>query len=131
MNRRTQKLILVVVTLALVFSPVQGAFALAPVSVAEVPDHCANMQDSGHAMDHMAGMQDTTAVDSDRGCDRGCDGSCCDGACNTCAHGSIALPGAVAAASAMHANQLQTKFLCNITGRTVHPPFRPPIALHS
>jgi hypothetical protein len=118
MSSRIRKLVLIVVTLALVIAPLRGALALPVMVLAGEPGHCQQMQD--------------VAVDNqDHKCDQGCDGDCCDGACNACTHGSIALSGSTTVTLDNHESHLNSRVSYGVSGRTVHPPFRPPIALQS
>ena len=128
MKNRMHKFLLVIVALALAFSPLRGALALPVITTADGADHCAQMQNDMHSPDHMAVMQDSTADNSVHDCDQGCGGACCDGACNTCAHGLIALSTTIEAMSGIHDVPLNIAVSHRISGRTVHPPFRPPIS---
>ena len=127
-NNRMHKFLLVIVTLALVISPLRGALALPVISPADGADHCAQMQDGMHSM---AGMQDPAADNPGHACDQGCGGDCCDGACNACVHGPIAVSSNVPVTSAAHKDLLVVNISRGFSGRTVHPPFRPPIFLLS
>lgn len=122
------KLLLVIVTLALVISPLRGALALPVITPADGADHCTRMQDGMHSM---AGMQDSTADNPDHACDQGCGGDCCDGKCSACVHGSIAISSNLVIFSDALDNLLIIKTSCGFSGRAVHPPFRPPIFLLS
>jgi len=117
-----RKLVLLLVTLALAIAPLRAALALPVMVVADEPDHCEQMQE---------GMQDVAVDNQDHSCDQGCGGDCCDGACNTCAHGSIALSGPITITSDNHESHLNSRVAYGVSGRTVHPPFRPPISLQS
>jgi uncharacterized protein involved in copper resistance len=139
MNRRIHRFLLILVALALVASPLRGVFALPLMVAADDATHCAQMQDGMQSPDHMDGMQYSVAGNSDpdhsdpgnldHGCDQGCGGNCCDEACNACAQGSIALSGPIAVTSDTHNSSLNIAVSYSVSGRTVHPPFRPPIAL--
>ena len=131
MKKQMHKLLLVIVALALALSPLRGALALPVSAAADDMVHCAQMKNGMHSPDHMADMQDSTADNSVHECDQGCDGDCCDGACNTCAHGAIALSSPITVSSQNPNNSLTTVLSYGVSGRTVHPPFRPPISLQS
>jgi len=122
MSSRNRKLVLILVTLALVITPLRGVLALPVMTVADEPTHCQQMQD---------GTQDVAVDNLDHKCDQGCGGDCCDGACNACAHGSIALSGPITITSDNHESHLNSRVAYGVSGRTVHPPFRPPISLQS
>jgi hypothetical protein len=128
MSRLTYRILLVIVAAALALSPLRGVLAL-PVSAANDTSHCVQMQNGMHSPDQLAGMQDTTADNSDHDCEQGCGGDCCDGACNACAHGSAALSSVIAVTSDIHNSTLNLTVSYGVPGRTVHPPFRPPIFL--
>ena len=141
MNRRIHRILLVIVALALAVSPLRGALAVPLMAAADDATHCVQMQDDMQSPDHMDGMQATNAGNSDpdtldpgnsdSGCDQGCGGNCCDGACNACAHGALALLNTVTVSIDTHANLLNITLPHTFSGRTVHPPFRPPISLLS
>ena len=131
MNRWTHKFLLITVVLALAVSPMRGAFALPVMAPADDTTHCDQMQTAMQSPDHMAGIQDSAADDFGHKCDQGCGGDCCDGACNACAHGSIALSTTISVTSDNHYTPLNILVLYGVFGRTVHPPFRPPISLPS
>ena len=122
---------LIFVAFALAVSPLRGALALPVMAPADDTTHCDQMQTVMQSPDHMAGMQDSATDDSDHDCDQDCGGNCCDGACNTCAHGSIALSNPGAAFSDTPNNSLTIAVSYGVSGRTDHPPFRPPISLPS
>lgn len=125
------KLLLAIVTLALVISPLRGALAMPVMTAADGADHCAQMQDGTHSMAHIAGMQDSSTDYPDHACDQGCGGDCCEDACNACAHASIALSTTISVISHNHYTPLNITVSYGVAGRTVHPPYRPPISLLS
>lgn len=129
MSNRIRKLLLVIVTIALVVSPLRGALALPITAAADGTDHCVQMQNAMHSHVYMDEMQNSTADDSDHDNDQCCSDNCCDGSCNTCAQGSIALSSHIVTASDIHDNLLNKTISCSVPGSTVHPPFRPPISL--
>ena len=131
MSKLTYKILLLIIASAVALSPLRGAFALPVIAAADDTSHCNQMQNGTHSRDQLAGIQDSTTDDSDHGCDQGCGGDCCDEACNNCAHGSIALSSVIAVASDIHDNPLNLTVSYAVSGRTVHPPFRPPISLPS
>ena len=129
MNKLIYRLLLVVVASALALAPLRGALALPVIAAAADTSHCAQMQAGMHSPDQLAEIQDLTADDAAHGCDQGCGGNCCDGACNTCVHGSVALSSVIAVTADMHEDALDLTVSPGFSGRTVHPPFRPPISL--
>ena len=131
MNKRIYKILLVIITSALALAPLRGVLALPVIAAADDTSHCVQIQNGMHSPDQLAEIQDSAADDSGHGCDQGCGGDCCDEACNNCAHGSIALSSVIAVASDIHDNPLNLTVSYDVSGRTVHPPFRPPISLSS
>ena len=129
MNKRIYKILLVIITSALALAPLRGVLALPVIAAADDTSHCDQMQNGMHSRDQLAGIQDSTTDDSDHGCDQGCGGDCCDGACNACTHGSLALSSVIIVLSDIHNNSLNLTVSFGVSGRTVHPPFRPPIFL--
>ena len=130
MNNRMCRLLLVIMTLALVVSPLRGALAFPILSAVDDADHCAQMQEDEHSMEQMTGMQDSTAGNPDTACELGCGGDCCDGACGTCLHGSMILSDILVGISDARDHSV-IKVSDNFSGRTAHPPFRPHIPLLS
>ena len=125
MNRRYNRLLLAIVAVALVFAPLRVAFAF-PVKAADVTPHCAQMQDNGHAQHAL----DRTPESSKQACEHGCGGDCCDGACSAAA-GSVALTGPPGLMFESHRKSPEATTVYSVTRRSLHPPFRPPIFLHS
>ena len=128
MNNRTYAL-LVIVALALAVAPLRGLLAFPAPSATDETPHCMQMQ--GDSMDHLAGLPDTTPEHPGHGCAPGCGGDCCNGACGACVHVAVALPTVIAAGSHGHNGILHTVDPQRFAGRTVHPPYRPPISLPS
>lgn len=119
MDKRMHRLLLVLVTLALVISPLRGALAFPDLTALNGDDHCAQMPDGKHSM-----------ADKQRdACDQGCGGDCCDGACNSCVHGSIALAGSAFVIPETPDRLLIIRAAPGFSARTHHPPLRPPISL--
>ena len=129
MNKLIYRILLAVVASALVLAPLRGALALPVIAAAADTSHCAQMQAGMPSPAQLAEIQDLTADDAAHGCDQGCGGDCCDGACNACAQGSVALPSVIAVTSDIHDSTLNLTVSYGVPGRTVHPPFRPPISL--
>lgn len=130
MNKKMRKLLLVIITLALVVSPLRGALALPMIAVDDT-DHCAQMQDDAHSLDHTAGIPDSAAGNPDNSCEQGCGGDCCDGACSVCTHGTSVLFSNITGVLEVRNNiQIINEFIV-FSGQLVHPPFRPPISPHS
>ena len=127
MNTRSHRFLLFFVALALAVAPLRGAFASLAMDAGDPESHCARMLDSAQSGDPMAGMHDQATDNSGHG--QGCGGDCCDGTCNACAHGMIALTAPIPVMTGvLHISLLRTVSR-SFTGRTVHPPFRPPISL--
>ena len=122
MRSRTHKFLLIIVALVLAVSPLRGALALQVMTVADEPTHCQQIHD---------GMQYVAVENQDHRCEQDCGGDCCDGACNACTHGSIAVSGPITVTPDNHESHLNSLVSYGVPGRTVHPPFRPPISLHS
>ena len=126
MNRNHRILVLVLITMALVISPLRGVFAM-PVMPAEDNDsHCEQMQDHGSSQSQAAELGPATD-DASHDCAQGCAGDCCDGACNTCVHSAVALPGFTIYNAVVNPGSPNKNISQGFTGQFVHPPFRPPI----
>jgi len=123
------RLLLILVTVALVAAPLRGSFALPVPAAADEAEDCAHLQDGMQGMVHATDRHEAGAGQPDPGCDPGCAGDCCGGKCGTCAHASIALPGATLAIAGRYSRFHSVPVLQHCAGRTVHPPFRPPIIL--
>lgn len=124
-------MILMLVAIALAVLPLRGALALPVKAVAGVTPHCEQIETATHSPDHMSGMQDAAIGGSMHDCDPDCDGKCCKGTCNKCVHGSIAITTSIAVSPDAHHNSVAIAIPGGVPGRTVHPPFRPPIFLPS
>ena len=135
MRNRTQKFLLIFLALALAVAPLRGAFALPASAPADGTSHCEQMQAEMQSSGHMAAMQDAAVSQSkdtrDSACEQGCGGDCCDGACNACAHASMALSSTLTVASDNFYAPLNIIVSYGVSGRSIHPPFRPPISLPS
>jgi hypothetical protein len=129
MSDQKNRLVLLLIALALAVAPLRGTLALPSPASAGDGSHCAGMQqakaqdDAGPAMHH-----ERHTGNPDRPCQAGCNGDCCDSACNNCAPSAptTALSGEPAAAG--HANGLPPGFSFNTryTDRAIIPPLRPP-----
>ncbi len=129
MCKRIEKFLLVLVTVALAAAPLRATLALPLKAVADAPAHCAHMPADMHGVDQARSMHDAAGDPPDHGCGQGCDGRCCDGKCATCAHVAIALPAAISGTPDRYGDSLPVTVSDHYAGRTVHPPFRPPILL--
>jgi len=127
MRKRMQKFLLVLVAVALAAAPLRGAFAMPVPAAPGEADHCARLQAGMTPMDHVASRHETGTGQPDHGCGHGCGGDCCNGKCGTCAHASVALPGATTGAADRYSGFLSVPVVHHFAGRTTHPPFRPPI----
>lgn len=130
---RMKQFLLVLIAVALAAAPLRGSFAMPAPAAADEAGHCAHMQDDMQddmqGMTHAAGMHDSNGDAPAHDCSQGCTGDCCDGACGTCVHASIALPAATFASASRYSIILSVPDAHHFTGRTLHPPFRPPIIL--
>jgi hypothetical protein len=128
MPTKTNKLLLALMILALVITPLRGAWAFATPSAADIAPHCAQMDPPVNAM--QAGMHhpDTT-TGNDHQCDHGCNGDCCDGSCNACAHSVVSLLNTIVVSRHLHDSPLTMPFPVTFPQRTVIPPLRPPASL--
>ena len=128
MSKLTYRILLVIVVSALALAPLRGALALPVVTADADSSHCMQMQHGMHSMDRLAGMPVPVADNSGHDC-QGCGGDCCEGTCNDCAHGSVALSSVIAVTSEFHDTPPGLSVSYGVSGRTIHPPFRPPISL--
>jgi len=122
---RLQKLLLVLITLALASAPLRGAWALPDIPAADSESHCDQMQHAMQDIGSMASMQhnnDAGAPD----CKQDCNGSCCDDTCSTCVHGSNAILSSQTVTPGITDIPKSTLFPVTFTGRTVSPLLRPP-----
>lgn len=128
MSIKTNKLLLIFMILALVITPLRGAWAFATPAAADIAPHCDQMGSPANAM--QAGMHhpDTTSG-SDHQCDHGCDGDCCDGNCSACAHSVVSLSNTITVSRPLHDSPLTVPFPASFPHRTVIPPLRPPASL--
>jgi hypothetical protein len=129
MSKRTHKLLMILLSLALAVSPLRATWALPMTTAVDVDSHCEQMQQDNNAADSIMAMDDGN-TGSGHPCNDNCNGNCCDGACTSCtpaapavSNTAPAIPGAYKA------------FLNNISSnafpeRTVIPPLRPPARLH-
>ena len=129
MSKRTHKLLMVLLSLALTVSPLRGAWALPMTATADSESHCAQMQQDMNHADPVMGMNDRD-TDTGHPCNDDCNGSCCDDACTTCTPATPAL-----SYTALVTPGTYKVLLNNITSdafpeRTVIPPLRPPAPLH-
>jgi hypothetical protein len=122
-----QQLLLLLITLALMVAPMRSSFSLPMAATADSTEHCAHLQDGMQGMHPAAGLHDRAVDAADHGCDRGCAGDCCHGTCGTCMHATVALPAMTVAIGARYSSFLSVPVSHHFAGRTVHPPFRPPI----
>jgi hypothetical protein len=126
MSERTDKFLLVIIVLALALSPLRGAYALAALLCADEVSHCGGMQYTMHSKIHRDGIKDRAVDGAGHCCGQGCDRDCCDGAC---VHPPLALSGATPRDSVATGHGLYIMIAQCCSGRTVSPPFRPPISL--
>jgi hypothetical protein len=129
MTTRLHRFLLLFVVLAVAIAPLRGAIASLSMDADDMQSHCAGMHDSEQASGHMAGMHEPAADKSGHNHQQGCGGDCCDVTCNACAHGLIAMAEPITFTTYTHHGPLIKTASRGFTGRTVHPPFRPPISL--
>jgi len=127
MPQRPNKLVLVLIVIAIAAAPLRGALALPAPAAGDVESHCANMQNDMQHTDAMPGMhhQDGTA-DASRQCKAGCNGDCCDNACSSCVHQATALTDDSLTAANPHFPPLKIFLSSRFSDRTVIPLLRPP-----
>jgi len=137
MRRRTHKLFLILLTLALAVAPLRGAWGAADLSPATASEgsttHCEQMQHGNPADAAMTGMHaghDSATTDS-APCSRDCGGSCCDGACNACVHATPAIPGTITVLSGTTAGTPTSTPSQLYPERPAIPLLQPPASSHS
>ena len=123
MPQRPNRLMLLIVVLALAMAPLRGTLALPVPASADDTPHCADMQQD-HAMPGMHHMDDT--ADTGQPCQSGCEGDCCDNACYSCVHPATALLDDSLPAALAHRPPLKITRSSRFFDRTVIPPLRPP-----
>ncbi|MEZ5541427.1 MAG: hypothetical protein R3F42_05225 [Pseudomonadota bacterium] len=129
MRTRLERYLLILVCCALAVAPLQPTFARLQPAAASALQHCPHMQVNLPRADEQQAALDSDGGVPARGCKGGCGGGCCHGACPACAHVVLALPAAatIATIPAVMPPPPQPTLVCS--GRTVNPPFRPPINL--
>jgi hypothetical protein len=124
MHTRLDKLVLLMVALALAVAPLRGTLAFPADAVdEETSSHCASMQ-HGDAMPPMHHPDDSAA--SDKSCPDGCNGDCCGMACSSCAPPVSALLDGNAPEAAIQHPPMPAATPIHFTGHTIHPLLRPP-----
>ena len=130
MDRRLQKLLLVIITLALAIAPLRGAWAIPDIPATDNESHCAQMQ---HAIQDTGSMADMQQPESGTNpaldCEQGCDGSCCDDTCNTCVPGTSAISGTLTLIPEVAGQPHNEVIPVAFSGHTVIPLLRPPASL--
>lgn len=129
MRNHLRHVLYCLLVIAQVIAPVRGIAALAAPADAGAAPHCAAMQ---HDMQHAghAGMTHASTRAADTGhCEKGCNGDCCDGSCLVCVHAAIALPPAGQSERVSYRSSYPDSGAEGCAGRSVHPPFRPPISI--
>ena len=130
MNKRIQKLLLVLITLALAALPLRGAWSIADFPATETESHCAQMQHAMQDTTAIADMQQHESGDSAaRDCEQGCDGSCCDNACSTCVPGTSAISSTLTLSPEVTGQPHNEVIPAAFSGQIVIPPLRPPASL--
>jgi hypothetical protein len=130
MDKRMQKLLLVLITLALAALPLRGAWSIPDIAATDTESHCAQMQHASQDTGSMAGTQQPDhGADADRDCEQGCNGNCCDDSCNTCAVGTTAISGTPTLTPEVTVQTHKAIIPVAIAGQIVIPLLRPPAAL--
>ena len=136
MRRRTHKLLLILLTMALAVAPLREAWAAPDISSSTTTDgnvHCEQMQHGKRADAAMHGLHtghDTAQEDSGP-CSQDCSGSCCDGACSACVHATPAIPGTITVLSGATAGTPNTTFSQVFPERPAIPLLHPPASSRS
>lgn len=130
MDKQIQKLLLILITLALAALPLRAAWSIADFPATDTESHCKQMQHASQDTLSMADMQHPEGSSgSDRDCEQGCNGNCCDDSCNTCVHGTSAISGTLTLSPGI-AGQAQNEVIpAAFSGQIVIPLLRPPASL--
>jgi hypothetical protein len=112
-----QKLLLVILTLALAIAPLRAAWAIPDSPATDTESHCAQM------------LQQESDAGSDHDCKQDCDGACCDDTCNACVHGTSTISSFLTVLPGITGTQHNEIIPVIFTGRTVSPLLRPPASL--
>lgn len=130
MHKRPNRLVLVLMALALMASPLRSTWAMPAQDTADTGSHCAQMQaDSQSADTHHPLSSNDTESKPDNNCNGCCDGDCINMDCNACAHAATAISGIHAALPVVPVSTASTLVVHNYSERTVIPPLRPPASL--
>jgi uncharacterized protein involved in copper resistance len=122
MSQRPNKLILILVALALAVSPLRSALALPAAASTDSESHCTAMQHTGA----MPGMHHPDSADAGQPCKAACSGDCCDSACKSTVNpASALLDGSLTPVSPYHP-PLKITLSSRFSNRTVMPLLRPP-----
>lgn len=128
MSIKTNNLLLVLMILALVITPLRGAWAFSTPATVDSTPHCDQMVMSSTAMQDEVHLLDT-ATETGHPCETGCNGDCCDGNCNACAHSVVSLSNTIVVSQNLHNTPLSVIFPVTFPHRTIIPPLRPPASL--
>ena len=130
MDKRIQKLLLVLITLALAALPLRGAWSIADLPATETESHCAQMQHAIGDTGSMAGMQHPeSGTGAALDCEQGCDGACCDDACNTCVPSTSAISSTLTLSPEVTGQPHNEVIPAAFSGQIVIPPLRQPASL--
>lgn len=125
-----QKLLLVLITLALAALPLRGAWSIADIPATDSEPHCAQMQHAIQDTVSMADMQHTEhGADSAQDCEQGCSGNCCDDTCNTCVPGTSAISSTLTLSPEVAGQPHNEVIPAAFSGQIVIPLLRPPASL--
>ena len=124
MHTRLDKLVLLMVALALALAPLRGTLAVPAEAVdEEMSSHCASMQ---HDDDMTPMHHPDDSATNDNSCPDGCNGDCCGIACSSCAPPvSALLDGNAPEAAILHPSAPAATPI-HFSDHTIHPLLRPP-----
>jgi hypothetical protein len=130
MSKQANRLVLVLLALALLVSPLRSTWAMSTQDTADSGSHCAQMQDNTPSADthHPLSANDADS-DPDKTCNGCCDVDCINMDCNACAHAASAIADILTVLTATPVAPASTLFAHNYSERTVIPLLRPPASL--
>jgi hypothetical protein len=128
MSIKTNNLLLVLMILALVITPLRGAWAFSTPATVDSTPHCDQMDMSSTAMQADVPYPGTTPENGHQ-CETGCNSDCCDGSCNACAHSVVSLSNTIVFSQNLHNTPMSVTFPVTFPHRTIIPPLRPPASL--
>jgi len=127
----SQRLLLLLLAIALAMTPLRGALGHIPLSMAPSEHHCQQMSQGMHSQGTTVTHHAMPGVDdSGHDCCRSCNGSCCAGACS-CVHAAMAIPVSLATLPLLATTAPHTRLFPGFTRRSLPPPYRPPVSAAS